>query len=305
MHLSLRALAIATGICLMVAAPAAASEGAPPAPEPEAGAVPAGAWGDASVSEQVIRDDSLFEDDLDGQEAGFPDPFERVNRPLLKFNGVFDRLLLDPLTRGYGFIVPGFMKQGVRNFLGNLHSVPVLANDLFQLEFRDAGVIGLRLVVNTTAGVGGLFDPAKTFLELEPHYSDFGQTLSLVGVGSGPYLMLPLLGPSNVRDTVGIVVDTLLNPTTHLLIPTQLFVTSGGLLMYGGGMGVAVASREERYEQLKALRDSSVDYYAALRNAYYQDRTAMIWDRREHRRRPEAESGPDPAPTPDPIASSP
>ena len=217
-----------------------------------------------------------LDDTLASEEAGFPDPFERPNRGTFGFNQTVDRWVLNPGARAYALVAPAPARRAVRRFFVNLDAPGVLANDLLQREWKDAGMTAVRFVVNTTAGVGGFFDPASK-LGLEGHHSDFGQTLALAGMPSGAYLILPVFGPTTVRDGVGTLVGLLFRPTTYLLAPAdQLFYTS----IYGGGTGLV--ARDEHADELRSLEESSVDYYAALRNAYYQSRTAAIWERREH-----------------------
>ena len=222
--------------------------------------------------------DPLFDEEFEEESAGFPDPFESVNRPILSFNRLFDRVLLNPLTLVYGFILPGPVKQSIRQVFDNAHAPPVIMNDLFQREWRDAGVTTARFVVNSTIGVGGLFDPAKA-MGLPEHYSDFAQTMALIGVGSGPYMVVPLIGPTTLRSATGFVVDSLMSPTIYLLGP-------GELLFYYTLGGRGLVRREEHMREMAALEAGAVDYYAVLRNAYYQNRTAEIWARREHHRSP-------------------
>jgi phospholipid-binding lipoprotein MlaA len=220
-----------------------------------------------------------FDEEFEEQAAGFPDPLEPINRGTLRLNQGLDRWLLDPITRLYGFILPAPVRYSIRRFLSNLNSPSVFVNDLLQCEWKDAGITAARFGINTTAGLAGLFDPA-TPLGLARHHSDFGQTLALAGVGSGPYLMLPALGPTTVRDGFGFLVDALFRPTTYVLGPgDQIAFTT----IHGGSSGIAV--RDEHIEEIRVLRESSVDYYAALRNAYYQNRIAEIWNGREHRRK--------------------
>lgn len=228
--------------------------------------------------EVVPLDDSAFELEHEQAPAGFPDPLENTNRTTLWFDQQVDRFFLDPLVRGYQFIVPPPGRRAVRRFTLNLNSVSILINDLLQREWGDACVTTERFAINSTVGVAGLFDPAAA-LGLERHHSDFGQTLALLGVGSGPYLMLPLFGPSNARDSSGTVVDFFLQPMLYILPVAQLFVYEGSL-----GLSSGLAARDAYSEGIAALRSSSVDYYSALRNAYYQTRTAEIWDRREAHR---------------------
>jgi len=151
----------------------------------------------------------------------------------------------------------------------------VMANDLFQMQWRDAGVTTVRFCVNTTAGIGGLFDPAAS-MGWEGHYSDFGQTLALLGVPSGPYVMLPVLGPTTPRDGFGSLAGIFFRPATYLLGPGGLIYYS---TIYGGSLGVI--EREANADGIRLLKESSIDYYAALRSAYTQSRTAAIWARHD------------------------
>lgn len=215
-------------------------------------------------------DDPLF-GDIDSEIAeaptGFPDPLEDVNRETLGFNRLLDRWLLDPVTRVYRDVLPPPIKASIRSAFRNLSSVPGLVNHVLQGEVTDACVTVGRFTVNSTVGLFGLLDPA-TQLGLDERHADFGQTLAKLGVGSGPYLIVPALGPTTVRDGVGGIVDIFLHPTTFFFGPFQR-------LFYSGGSGLSL--REANYEALKALDESSVDYYAALRNGYYQARMAEIW----------------------------
>lgn len=215
-----------------------------------------------------------FELDSEFDEVEIADPLEPVNRVTLRFNRVIDRFLFDPLTEGYRFLVPEPARRSVKRFFTNINSTQSLVNDIFQLEWMDARRTMVRLVINSTAGIGGLFDPATAW-GLEGHVSDFGQTLTLAGVSSGPYLVLPLFGPSDARDAVGLGVDSLFHPTFFFLpgVDALFFNTSSGF-----------SERESHYEEIKALEESSIDYYSALRSGFIQSREAQIWARREDRR---------------------
>lgn len=217
--------------------------------------------------------DPTFDDvgtDLDAQGAGFPDPLERVNRGTLKFNQQLDHWVLDPTVTVYRFVVPELGRQAVRNVLANLNSPATLVNDLLQLEFHDAGLTTARFILNSTIGIGGIFDVGK-WMGSEGHHSDFGQTLARTGVASGPYLVLPVFGPSTLRDTTGSLVDFLFRPTTYVffgadqIVYTSIQGTSSGL-----------AEFDSQQDNLDRLEESSVDFYAALRSAYYQNRVAEI-----------------------------
>jgi len=223
--------------------------------------------------------DPLFEDDAAAaQPMGFPDPLEKVNRCTFRANLVVDRFVLDPVASAYAFVVPAPGRRAVRRALANLNAPATFVNDVLQLEPRDAGVTVARFALNTTVGVAGIFDVAEK-IGLERHDSDFGQTLALAGLPSGPYVVLPVLGPTTARDGTGYLVDFLFRPTTYFLAPATLLVSTS---IQEGSAGIA--AREQHDEALRALEASSMDYYAAFRNAYYQDRTAQIWSRREHRR---------------------
>lgn len=254
-------------VCLLALFAVTPASGAPPAAPPEA--TPAA--------------DPLL-DELNEEFAAEPepisDPLESTNRSVLRFNQIVDWVLLDPLTQIYRFIVPEPLKQGLRNALSNLSSPSTTANDLLQREWRDAGVTLARFTVNTTLGVGGLMDVAS-WNGLPGHSSDFGQTLALAGVESGPYLVLPLFGPNTVRDGFGTLVDMFFRPTTYLLGPGAQFLFNS---IQGGSYGIAI--REVHADSLRILEESSVDYYAALRNAYMQNREAEIWRRRRHEPEP-------------------
>ena len=234
--------------------------------------------------------DPLFDEEDPDAPHGFPDPLEPVNRVTFAFNRQFDRFVFEPITRVYRFVVPAVARRALRRAFVNLDAPVTFMNDLLQLEPRDAGVTVVRFVVNSTAGVAGLFDVADWAWDLEGHESDFGQTLALTGIPSGPYLIIPILGPNNGRDTAGYVVDFMFRPTTYLITPggqvlISGFVNPGGELLFtmffegSTELAEGLATREAHGEALAALEAASVDYYAALRNAYYQNRTAFIWRR--------------------------
>jgi phospholipid-binding lipoprotein MlaA len=223
------------------------------------------------VSPALESSDELLLDEFDLElEAGaIPDPIEPLNRGVFAGNRVVDRVVLDPITRVYGRIVPGPVKRGIRGIFDNLNQPVVIANDVLQLEPRLAASATVRFLLNSTFGLGGIFDPALE-AGFPPHRADFGQTLARYGVGPGFYLVLPLLGPSSGRDVVGTVVDLALRPDTWLLpIPPRLLL--------GGGWGIS--EREVHLEQLDALEDSSVDFYASIRSAYWMSREAFVRER--------------------------
>ena len=235
---------------------------------------------DPGIDTSGAYDFEAFDDfDLEFDEVQIGDPMEPVNRATLGFNRLIDRFVFDPVTEVYRFLVPEPARRSVKRFFNNINSTQSLVNDVFQLEWLDARRTFARLVINSTAGVAGLFDPATAW-GLEGHVSDFGQTLALAGVSTGPYLVLPLFGPSDARDAVGLGVDSLFHPTFFILpgVDALFFNTTSG-----------ISERESHYEELKALEESSIDYYSALRSGFIQSREAQIWARREDRRLPDDE----------------
>lgn len=205
--------------------------------------------------------------DFDYQpEVSEPDPFEPMNRGIFHFNRGLDHVLIGPLARGYAWTVPAPGRRAVRRVFENLDTPVVVTNSLLQLEVRHAAVATLRFALNSTVGVLGLFDPAQA-VGLTPVVADFGQTLGRLGVGTGPYIVIPVLGPTNARDGIGTFVDSLLRPQTWLLTPAEglVLASSDGITM-----------RDEEGPALQALEDSSVDFYAALRAAYFMHRQALV-----------------------------
>jgi phospholipid-binding lipoprotein MlaA len=193
------------------------------------------------------------------------DPFERVNRVTYKFNDKLDKGFARPVARTYRRVTPQFVQTGVTNFMDNLEYPIVIVNDLLQGRFvpfaKDTG----RLVMNTTLGIGGLFDPASD-AGLDKNNNDFGQTLGRWGAGPGPYLVLPILGPSDVRDGLGLVADEFANPRHYIQDNTVEYSLA------------AVRLLDVRAHLLDAQRalDASYDPYLFLKNAYLQRRQFLI-----------------------------
>jgi phospholipid-binding lipoprotein MlaA len=243
--------------------PGAESLEAAPSPAPEAG-------------EPLPGDDPLLEDDLlleedDLFETPVSDPLEPGNRAVFSGNEFVYRWVFDPVSRAYRWAVPDPARRAVRRFFANLNLPADLVNDLLQLQPGRAAGTGARFLVNTTVGVAGLFDPAAR-LGLGADPSDFGETLGVHGVPAGPYLVIPLLGPSTARDAVGSVVDAVMRPDFWLLVAGPyifLLTASDGITFYEG-----------QQLHMDELRRSSVDFYAALRSAYAMNRAAEIREAR-------------------------
>jgi len=249
-------------LLLLAGAPAlAAGPGAAASQAPRQAAAATGAQAGA----QAPDDDWLF-DAPPGEAPQLSDPLEPANRVIFQGNEGLYRYLLDPISTAYRFVMPDPALRAVRRFFANLHEPSIFLNDLLCLKPGRAGRTGARFLLNSTLGLAGLFDPAGAW-GIPPHQSDFGVTLGVYGVGSGPYLVAPLLGPSSTRDLVGNLVDGLLRPDTWLLGAGSQFV-----LATGGGL----SSYELHSRQLDELRKSSVDFYATLRSAYTMDRASRV-----------------------------
>ncbi len=198
------------------------------------------------------------------------DPWEPFNRGVFDFNMAFDSAILRPITIAYKEVVPERGRRGVTNALKNLRSPVILANDILQGESERALIILGRFLVNSTIGLLGLFDVAAE-IGLELHDEDFGQTLAVWGADEGPYIMLPFLGPSNPRDTVGLIADILFDPFTYVVrnndIEWAYFVRTAI---------IAVDERSRNVDTLDEVERTSVDYYAAIRSLYRQRRSDEI-----------------------------
>jgi phospholipid-binding lipoprotein MlaA len=197
------------------------------------------------------------------------DPFEPVNRAIFGFNEIVDVLVLRPVSHAYRTVVPQPLRLGVANALHNFASPVIIANDLLQGEPERAKTTFVRFLVNSTAGFGGMVDAAAT-AGLPRHTSDFGQTLAVWGARPGAYIVLPLLGPSNVRDTVGLAVDAALHPAGWLMSDLSFVEQSTPIMAY------TVSAHETYLDEIQALREISPDFYATLRDIYAQVRAADI-----------------------------
>lgn len=204
------------------------------------------------------------------------DPLEPLNRGVFQFNRVVDGLVLEPAARIYRMATPQFFRTGVANFLANLSTPVVLANDLLQGDFQRAELTLGRFMMNTILGLGGVIDVGDKLGMPDRHYEDFGQTLAVYGVGAGPYLMLPLLGPSNGRDAVGRVVDLAFDPLAVLgVVDVGISVGPSEVRLARTG-AEALSLREANIEQVEELERSSIDLYAAVRTLYGQFRANEI-----------------------------
>ena len=203
------------------------------------------------------------------------DPIEPFNRTMFELNLFLDKIIGRPLAELYRAILPSPVRDSVRNFVRNLSSPVILANDLLQGEGERAGDTTLRFLINTTLGVGGLFDAAYD-MGIKYHNEDFGQTLAVAGVGEGPYLVLPIFGPSNFRDALGKGVDAFLNPLTYVAAHNDAEIWLYGLRGTG-----AVDFRSRNIESLEQLEKDAFDYYTLIRSIYRQHRKSEILNGRK------------------------
>ena len=195
------------------------------------------------------------------------DPFESINRPLYSFNRALDKAILRPAAKGYDAITPEPVQTGVSNFFENLDDVVTAVNGLLQGKVAQSGSDTLRVVVNSTIGIGGLFDVASSW-GMDKHDEDFGQTLGTWGVGSGAYVMLPFFGPSTIRDGVGEVFDYPLDPfkyTDH--VPTKNTVR-----------GLDLLDKRTGLLEFDGQLEEAIDEYAFVRDAFLQNREFKVYD---------------------------
>lgn len=200
-----------------------------------------------------------------------PDPWEKFNRSMFAVNDVLDRFILAPAAIAYAVVTPKPLRRGIANALDNANSPVIIANDLLQLKFKRAGVAFARLAVNSTVGIGGFLDVGSR-IGLKQHTEDFGQTLGHWGVSTGPYLFLPLLGPTTVRDGVGAGADIALTPFSW----TEF---AGFRVLRWSRAGLtALEARADALRPLAELRRTSADPYTTIRTFYALARKSAITD---------------------------
>lgn len=198
------------------------------------------------------------------------DPLEPLNRATFGFNRVLNKVVLKPTAKVYRAVLPEPVRDGVHNALQNLSSPVIMANDLLQGEGKRAGNTFLRFLVNSTLGIAGLFDVAKS-MGLEGHDEDFGQTLAVWGAGEGPYLVLPVFGPSSPRDGIGMGVDIVMDPFFWIVRASDESYLNYVRL---GVEGIDLLARN--LDELEELERSSIDFYAAMRTRYRENRRGEI-----------------------------
>tara|TARA_X000000950_G_C13875628_1_gene644728 strand:+ start:897 stop:1637 length:741 start_codon:yes stop_codon:yes gene_type:complete len=202
--------------------------------------------------------------------------FEGMSRSIFKFNMAFDDAVLQPIAKGYNKL-PDPIKNGTSNFTSNIATLLSIPNSLLQGNIKQVGHSTGSFLINTSVGILGIFNPAEK-IGLKPHKEDVGQTLGAYGVGAGCYLVLPILGPSTARDSIGLIADTFIDPFAHVTIrEKQLFGVSGNSLDYFTVKGTtAIDFRADNDKNLESLEKNSLDIYSTMKSVYLQDRENKI-----------------------------
>jgi phospholipid-binding lipoprotein MlaA len=209
-----------------------------------------------------------------GERAEFDktnDPFEPLNREIFDFNFFLDRTLLRPVAVGYRTVLPEFSRTAIRNFLKNLGEPVIFANNMMQGQFKRADATAGRFFMNSVFGLGGVMDVASKH-GLPRESGDFGQTLYSWGVPDGPYLVLPIFGPSNPRDAIGMGVDGYMDPWGYLASDYG----AGNSATYGRYAATGIDERERNIETLDDLQRNAIDFYAQLRSLFRQHRASEL-----------------------------
>ena len=221
-------------------------------------------------------DDGKIE--INGEKNGkveVKDCFEKVNRGIFSFNQVLDKAIFKPLAKGYR-LFPQPIRSGTSNALTNLSNTVTIPNNILQGQFKNAGINSARFIINSTLGIGGIFDVASYYGLEKLDKEDYGQTLGVWGAGPGCYLVLPILGPSTVRDSIGSLVnmnggDAWYNVT--VVNQTQYFSEAD---YYASRLLNGIDFRAKNLESFESLENSSVDLYASVRSLYLQDRYRKV-----------------------------
>lgn len=206
------------------------------------------------------------------QSTDIDDPFEYVNRGIFELNRFLDEIALKPLAAWYG-VLPDRAREGTHNFLGNLKTPWTAVNDIAQGEPDRFGNSVARFFINTLLGFFGTFDPAAR-MGFPAHEEDAGQTFARWGAGEGPYIMLPIFGPSNLRDTLGFAVDSFLDPVNYVARRADADWVGPTRSAVGG-----IDNRQRNWQQIEDLQRQSTDFYATIRRVYTERRRAAIANR--------------------------
>lgn len=219
------------------------------------------------LDEYTVKDTYLDPFD-EGSGEVVPDPWEDFNSSVFDFNLGLDRRVIRPVAKGYHAIMPVVAEEALRNAFSNIRIVPRLTNNLLQGKVSEAGTVASRFLINSTIGLAGFFDVAQVYFGLNaPVEEDAGQTLAKLGLSAGPYLVLPLLPPTTVRDGVGTLADLAMDPLNYVLP----FVAQASKRV-----SETVNERAQNLDTFQGIEDSTLDLYAAVRDAYGQTRAQAI-----------------------------
>lgn len=202
--------------------------------------------------------------------------FEGVSRAIFKFNMALDDIVLEPIAKGYNKL-PSPVKKGTSNFTSNISTLLSIPNNIMQGNIKQLGHSVGSFAINTTVGILGFLNPAEK-MGLKPHKEDVGQTLGSYGIGPGCYFVLPVLGPTTARDSIGLFADTFVDPFAHITLhEKELFSASGNNLDYYSVKGVtAIDFRADNETNFNNLEKNSIDLYSSLKSIYLQDRENKI-----------------------------
>lgn len=236
--------------------------------------VPLSVYGATPGTPDLLDEELAYEQVEEGEEIAEEevyDPLEPMNRLFFEINDDLYVWVVKPLTRGYSYVLPLELRECFGNFFLNLGFPVNLLNTLLQGDLRSTVIVVERFVINTTLGVGGLVDVAANEFDIGPRRADFGQTLGRWGVGEGPFIYWPLLGPSNIRDTVGLAADTFVKPLPYIYEDTMIDVA-----VYSTERINALSLNPDLYDDMKRF---SLDPYVAVRQAYSDYRRAELLPR--------------------------
>lgn len=202
--------------------------------------------------------------------------FEDVSRSIFKFNMALDAAIIEPIAKGYNKL-PKPIKTGTGNFTSNISTLLSIPNSLLQGNLRGAGEATGSVIVNTTLGILGFLNPAER-IGLKPHKEDVGQTLGAYGIKSGCYFVLPILGPTTVRDSIGLLADSYLDPFAHITLrENELFGLSGNKEnFYSVKSADIIDFRSDNITNFNSLEENSIDLYSSFKSVYLQDRENKI-----------------------------
>ncbi|MFQ5544121.1 MAG: VacJ family lipoprotein, partial [Nitrospiria bacterium] len=223
-----------------------------------------------SPVENFEEDDDFgeFEDEFEDTDTiKVFDPLSGYNRLVTRFNDKFYDWLIKPSSTGYNFIVPKKGRIAVRRFFNNVFFPVRFANNFLQLKYHEAAIETARFIINSTVGILGFFDPAEDWLNLKPHPEDFGQTLGFYGVGSGFHIVIPILGPSNLRDVLGVMPDVFVTPIAYFSEPEIAFSVEAYRQLNDTSLTLG---------EYESIRKDALDLYTFMRDAYEQKRNKEI-----------------------------